>query len=121
MSKTTLKLAVNKTWFDMILSGEKKEEYRELKEYWHKRFSTHWNKAEKGKGNGGIKEYDFVEFTNGYSKSSPQVTFECLGISKGKPNPKWVTMDFVYFDKDDGCYMDCYIIKIGREVGRQNC
>lgn len=27
-------LPIKKKWFDMILSGEKKEEYREIKEYY---------------------------------------------------------------------------------------
>lgn len=30
----TLHITLKKKWFDMILSGEKKEEYREIKEYW---------------------------------------------------------------------------------------
>lgn len=32
-----LKLTIKKKWFDMILSGEKKTEYRELKPYWVQR------------------------------------------------------------------------------------
>lgn len=31
-----LYLSVKKKWFDMIVSGEKKEEYREHKLYWVK-------------------------------------------------------------------------------------
>lgn len=31
---STLKLTLKKQWFDMILSGEKTEEYREIKEFW---------------------------------------------------------------------------------------
>lgn len=38
---STLKLTLKKKWFDMIASGEKKEEYREIKPYWIKRFI--WN------------------------------------------------------------------------------
>lgn len=39
MSKTNdLILPLKKKWFDMIASGEKKEEYREIKEYWRTRF-----------------------------------------------------------------------------------
>ena len=34
-----LTLPIKKKWFDMILFGEKKEEYREIKPYWTKRFS----------------------------------------------------------------------------------
>lgn len=33
-----LTLPIKKKWFDMILSGEKKEEYREIKPYWDRRF-----------------------------------------------------------------------------------
>jgi len=32
-----LNLTLKKKWFDMILSGEKKEEYREIKQYWETR------------------------------------------------------------------------------------
>lgn len=32
--KKVLTLAVSKEWFDMIVSGEKNEEYREIKPYW---------------------------------------------------------------------------------------
>ena len=30
-------LPIKKKWFDMIRSGEKKEEYREIKSYWTSR------------------------------------------------------------------------------------
>lgn len=33
----TLTLPLKKKWFDMIASGEKKEEYREISPYWIKR------------------------------------------------------------------------------------
>lgn len=35
-----LTLPIRKKWFDMILSGEKKEEYREIKEYYETRFQN---------------------------------------------------------------------------------
>lgn len=34
MKKKILTLTVSKQWFDMIASGEKAEEYREIKDYW---------------------------------------------------------------------------------------
>lgn len=37
MKKKVLTLTVSKEWFDMIVAGEKKEEYREIKMYWLKR------------------------------------------------------------------------------------
>lgn len=42
-----LTLPIKKKWFDMILSGEKKEEYREIKPYWDTRFET-WLEIPKG-------------------------------------------------------------------------
>lgn len=35
-----LTLPIKKKWFDMILSGEKKEEYREIKPYYETRFAN---------------------------------------------------------------------------------
>lgn len=66
-----LHLTLKKKWFDMILSGEKKEEYREMKPYWHKRLLN--------------KTYDVIEFRNGYSKESPvmRITFEGLQTGLG--------------------------------------
>ena len=38
--KKVLTLTVSKQWFDMIVVGEKTEEYREIKKYWIKRLTT---------------------------------------------------------------------------------
>lgn len=37
-----LVLPIKKKWFDMILSGEKKEEYRDIKPYYKTRFEHIW-------------------------------------------------------------------------------
>lgn len=89
-----LTLPIKKKWFDMILSGEKKEEYREIKPYWDKRFET-WLEIPKG-------EMDFffryilrdkkipmpilpILFRNGYSKTSPSFIANCtLSVGTGK-------------------------------------
>jgi len=84
-----LHLTLKKKWFDMILSGEKKEEYREIKPYWGKIFSAHWCKAEKVKCNPPFKDYDIVEFKNGYQKNSPKVKVKFLGIEIGNAKPEW--------------------------------
>lgn len=59
----TLHLVVNKKWFDQIKSGEKKEEYREVKPFWEKRLS---------------KEYDQILFQLGYSKNAPKMVLELI-------------------------------------------
>lgn len=68
----TLHLTLKRKWFDLILSGEKKEEYREIKQHWVSRLEG--------------KKYDFIEFRNGYSGNSPRMIVECREIKKGAWN-----------------------------------
>lgn len=105
---STLHLTLKKRWFDMISSGEKKEEYREIKPYWIKRFLPNYKKAffvstgeyyetSYNLKSGiiytleryNLKKYDFVEFRNGYSKNSPTITLEFKGFEIREGNPYW--------------------------------
>ena len=43
MEKKVLTLTVSKQWYDMIVDGEKTEEYREINGYWVKRLFLLWN------------------------------------------------------------------------------
>lgn len=78
-----LTLPIKKKWFDMILSGEKKEEYREIKPYYKSRFYTA----------GLVDRYGlptisraWIAFRNGYSATSPAIEAKCtLDIKKGRP------------------------------------
>ena len=124
----TLHLNVKKEFFDMIKSGEKKEEYREVKIYWFKRLVKKY-KAIAFKINNGygfindnevlefvtnhrtagrfsFKEYEYIQFKNGYQKNASTLLIECRGIRVGKPNPNWVGKQF---DGKD----DVFIIKLG--------
>ena len=42
-----LRLPMNKKWFDMVFSGEKKEEYRLRKPYWEVRLDNLIKKSQK--------------------------------------------------------------------------
>lgn len=84
--KKTLHLVLKKQWYDMIASGEKTEEYRELKAYWWNRLSEvletddHYTYRE-------MIHYDRVTFYLGYAKNRPSMTFSIkeIGIRHGKP------------------------------------
>ena len=71
----TLHLTLKKKWFDMILSGEKTEEYREIKPYWTKRFYS--------------KKYHYICFRNGYASNAPQFTIELKSITPSIGKPEW--------------------------------
>jgi len=96
----TLHLTLKKRWFDMIASGEKKEEYREIKPYWIKRLISddfNWdcdtpmsrNIHYVACPNGFYKNYNQVYFKNGYSKNAPVIKAELISISRGEGNPQW--------------------------------
>jgi hypothetical protein len=100
-----LHLTLKKKWYDMIASGEKKEEYRDVKEYWEVRLKD-WD--------GCYKVYDYVLFKNGYSKDAPSMKVEFKGIYyNNNPNPKWIDGDLK--DKN-GLDKHFYIIKLGKVI-----
>jgi len=70
-----LHLTLKKKWFDMILAGEKKEEYREIKSYWAKRLFS--------------KQYNTILFRNGYKKNCPQFLINFTYLTKGKGRETW--------------------------------
>lgn len=80
-----LTLPIKKQWFDMILSGEKKEEYREIKPYYASRFPKVFNMVD------GIPldlQETQIRFTNGYGNNVPAFIADChLEIRTGKE--KW--------------------------------
>lgn len=71
-----LYLSLKKKWFDMILSGEKKEEYREIKPYWTNRISYG-------------ERYDAVKFVNGYGNNRPWMLIELKGWAINYGCPEW--------------------------------
>lgn len=85
-------LTLKKQWFDMILSGVKTEEYREIKPYWEKRFNNYFGQfwdfsEEKSKIVWSQQKKDIV-FRNGYGNDKPSFTAECT-ISEGYGNEEW--------------------------------
>ena len=91
-------MTLKKRWFDEILAGTKRVEYREVKPYWTKRLFD----------NGVAKKFDVIEFRNGYSRDARKMRVEFLGV------------DVVVLDKDigDGWKkgMRVYGLKLGNRV-----
>lgn len=76
-----LVLPIKKKWFNMIKSGEKKEEYREIKPCWTKRFENETDRQ----FDIGILKKVFLElylvyevmFKAGYNKNAPKMVCKC--------------------------------------------
>jgi len=120
-----LHLTLKKKWFDMIASGEKKEEYRTIKKYWAKRLVGSWiYKLSRSIPENAVyidncfpdfaiekfKNFTKVIFTNGYAKNSPKIIIECLGIEIGKAKPEW----------SDNWQGEVFVIKLGKIISRTN-
>lgn len=99
-----LDLPLKKEWYDMIESGKKLEEYREIKEFWIKRLTIckgnnnpdktgfYCKKAncisciKRGSGFNPM-EYTHVRFRYGYTNRT--MLFELKNIYIGVGNPEW--------------------------------
>lgn len=80
-----LTLPIKKKWFDMILSGEKKEEYRNLSEYYTTRFHKLFNSID---GKMAVNKKQLIAFRNGYASSSPYFVALC-SCREDFGNPEW--------------------------------
>ncbi len=69
-----LHLTLIKKWFDEILAGTKKFEYRDVKKYWTSRLFNE---------DGSVREYDVIYFRNGYSKDCRKMKVEFKGVENG--------------------------------------
>lgn len=78
-----LTLPIKKKWYDMILSGEKKEEYREIKPYYTSRLYSLVNIWVDNE-----QTVVPILFRNGYSSDSP--TIKCnVTISENYGKEEW--------------------------------
>lgn len=73
-----LTLPIKSKWFNMIVSGEKKEEYRAINDYYASRFNKLLDE----------NNQFWCVLRNGYSASSPSVTVH-VKLSIGYGNPDW--------------------------------
>lgn len=102
--KKVLRLNVCKKWFDMIVAGTKKEEYREVKAYWAKRLTTNCEclydvAAQFFCGRIIFRPFTHVLFINGYSNNSPKIEKKikeiCIGLpKKGLCPEEWLEAGF---------------------------
>lgn len=98
MPSRILHLTLKKWPFDMIASGIKLEEYREIKPYWIKRFlHPKYNQY------GSVEllkalchketykdEWDIIRFRNGYHRECPIMDVEFIGIHYGMAKEEWI-------------------------------
>lgn len=119
MEKKVLTLSVKKEWFDKILSGEKKEEYRAIKTYWVARLFydgacklqpdavrkltssiVKYGDTERFEEDNediviSFVPYTHVLFINGYGDDKPRIEKEIESIDIDRPRKGWCPDDFL--------------------------
>ena len=127
-----LKLTLKKKWFDMILSGEKTEEYREINDYWKSRLAIRkGSKLAKmsileypdlkkltlciSLGYDFVPRFDFdrVQFFNGghFSSKLPNFIIELKSIEINTGKVEWgAEENKTYFG-----------LRLGKIVSKNNC
>lgn len=111
--KPVLHLNLKKKWFDMILSGEKKEEYREMSAYWKRFFSGMFyiNSTER-LATVTIKDIKYLPkniticFSNGYAKNRRQFFIELESIHIRKGRPEWGAEPGKYY----------FVLSLGKKI-----
>lgn len=79
-----LDLPLKKKWYNMIESGEKREEYREIKPYWQERLALYDNR-DKLIGTNPCG-YTHVRFRYGNTKRAMLYQIDYMIIGRGNPN-----------------------------------
>lgn len=75
--KKILHLTLKKKWFDLIASGSKIIEYREINDYWRRRLIDNIYVAG---ATPDFKDFDEIHFRNGYRKEAPFMRVRWVGI-----------------------------------------
>jgi hypothetical protein len=96
---STLKLTLSKKPFEVMITGEKKVEYRN---------QSQWMKSRLFDKHGNPRKYSYVEFVNGYGKDRPRFTVEFKGVA---------VVERVYQTFSNGLTVDIkepvYMIRLG--------
>lgn len=105
----TLKHTIKRKWFDMIISGEKKEEYKEIKPFWISRLCHTTPLVDYEpflKADNGNEFFEQVEkvfhdhnFFNGayFSEKLPNFKIKSKGIHIGTGRPEWGAVEGVNY------------------------
>lgn len=121
----TIDFVLKTKWYDMIASGEKREEYREIKPYWCRKIMTQRGFKCPNKFSYGFSQSSFpqfmcrrtgttciqpnssgfthVRFRRGYTTEA--MTFKAESVIIGRGKPEWGAPDF-----------DVFIIRLGERV-----
>ena len=102
-----LDLSLTYHWYDIIDSGVKKEEYRDIKKQF---YISRLLKNKKITSTNEFRHYDFVRFHRGQGGKTNMLV-ECCGIQIGQGKPEWGAVPGETY----------FIIKLGKILQKNEC
>lgn len=102
-----LYVTIKKEFFDQIMSGEKKEEYREPTDYWFRRLMVIENNIPVA-----VKPFKYIRLCVGYNKDREEAIVEIKDIY----HCKFVKNIPEGFRKGD----ESFVIELGQIISRKN-
>lgn len=87
-------MTLRRVWFDAIVDGSKKIEFRQIKPYWTKKLEG--------------RAYDVIEFRNGYAQDAPTMQVEYDGLTQAE------------IGYSNGEKEKVYALKLGRVLWTKN-
>lgn len=96
MGNRILKATLSRHWFIEILKERKKIEFRDITPFWISRLEG--------------RDYDFIQFDNGYGSSVPSMLVEFIGCSREKAT-----------DPRSMKYKEMFLIILGDIFNTRNC
>ena len=100
LGSRVLHLTLKKEWFDLMISGKKKVEYRKPSDWIISRLQ---------------KEYDVIKFTNGYGSDKPYFICEYKGFEISNES-ETIHVEKSKIEVEEGTYM----IKLGKIIEKGN-
>ena len=100
MGSRVLHLTLKKEWFDLMISGKKKVEYRKPSDWIISRLQ---------------KEYEVIKFTNGYGSDKPYFICEYKGFEISNES-ETIHVEKSKIEVEEGTYM----IKLGKIIEKGN-
>lgn len=114
----TLTLQIKKDFLDQILSGKKKEEFREIRPNNSKKYIEYYT-ADDGEEDVKPKQVDRIQFFNGYKADRPEVIIEV----KAAEIEYIVDEDgeFVEYEENGEVYLTAQMVySLGKVVSKKN-
>lgn len=114
----TLTLQIKKEFLDQILSGKKKEEFREIRPNNSKKYIEYFT-ADDGEEDVKPKQVDRIQFFNGYKADRPEVIIEVKAAEIEYIVDK--DGEFVEYEENGEMYLTAQMVySLGKVVSKKN-